>query len=109
MATYVRIARSFLAALSPQPARLRRIVAADVTGFLVAMSVEASAPSLSMTVTAMASLLRYLHVAGVTAAPLARTLPPVARRGIPAVAAARRAGGNAPAGQLRPASSRGPA
>lgn len=80
VATYVRIARSFLAALSPRPAGLAGIVAADVTGFLVAMSGEASAQALNMAVTAMASLLRYLHVAGVTAAPLARTLPGVARR-----------------------------
>ncbi len=80
VATYVRIARSFLAALSPRPAGLAGIVAADVSGFLVAMSGEASAQALSMAVTAMASLLQYLHVAGVTAVPLARTLPGVARR-----------------------------
>lgn len=64
VATYVRIARSFLAALSPRPSGLGGIGAADVTGFLVATSGEASAQALSMAVTAMASLLRYLHVTG---------------------------------------------
>jgi hypothetical protein len=46
-------------------------------------------PSLSMTVTALASLLRYPHVAGVTAAPLASGLPAVP--------------GRAAAGRLEPA------
>lgn len=80
VARYVRIARSFFLALPLRPGGLAGMVAADVTGFLVARSGQASPPALSMTVTALASLLRYLHVAGVTAAPLARMLPGVARR-----------------------------
>jgi integrase/recombinase XerD len=80
VARYVRTARSFFAALPPRAGGPASMGAADVTGFLVAMSGRASSPALSMTVTALASLLRYLHVAGVTAVPLARTLPGVARR-----------------------------
>ncbi|HEX9518198.1 MAG TPA: tyrosine-type recombinase/integrase [Streptosporangiaceae bacterium] len=86
VARYARIARSFCRAVPPRPGGLGDLRAADVTAFLVAMSGQASPPSLSMTVTALASLLRYLHVTGVTAAPLARCLPAVARRraGLPA-------------------------
>src|SRR5258707_7077483 len=80
VARYARIARSFCRAVPPRPGGLGDLRAADVTAFLVAMSGQASPPSLSMTVTALASLLRYLHVTGVTAAPLARGLPAVARR-----------------------------
>ncbi len=80
VATYVRIARSFCRAMPARPGGLASIGAADVTAFLVAVSGQASPPSLSMTVTALASLLRYLHVTGVTTAPLARALPAVAGR-----------------------------
>ncbi len=82
VARYVRIARSFCLTV---PGGLDGVRAADVTAFLVAMSGQASSPSLSMTVTALASLLRYLHVTGVTAVPLAGGLPAVAaRQGKPA-------------------------
>ena len=80
VARYERIARSFCLAVPARPGGLGDLRAADVTAFLVSMSGRASSPSLSMTVTALASLLRYLHVTGVITAPLARGLPAVARR-----------------------------
>jgi integrase/recombinase XerD len=78
VAAYVRIARLFCRAVPARPGGLGGIRAADVTAFLVVMSGRASFPAMSMTVTALASLLRYLHVAGVIAAPLAGALPAVA-------------------------------
>src|SRR5258708_4883358 len=103
VATYALIARSFCRAVPPRPGGLGDLRAADVTAFLVAMSGQASPPSLSMTVTALASLLRYLHVTGVTAAPLARGLPAVARRrGAPPAARPGASSGRAPLGRCDP-------
>jgi len=59
---------------------LSEVTAADVTAFVVAECAPAR-PSAKKTVTALGSLLRYLHLAGLTAVPLAAAVPRVARRG----------------------------
>jgi len=75
---YLRIARAFCLAVAAEPGGLGHLRAADVTGFVVAACGQSSIPAAKKTVTALASLLRYLHVAGVTANPLASAVPKVA-------------------------------
>jgi len=78
VATYVRVARRFLAAKAGH-GRLERLSAAEVTAFVVAECGRSSTASAKKTVTALGSLLRYLHVAGLTA-PLTMAVPKVAGR-----------------------------
>lgn len=77
-ATYVRVARRFLVARAGH-GRLERLRAADVTAFVVAECGQSSAASAKKTVTALGSLLRYLHVVGLTSA-LAMAVPKIAGR-----------------------------
>ena len=58
---------------------LEQLTAADVTAFVVAECGRSAAPSAKKTVTALGSLLRYLHLAGLTAVPLAAAVPRAAR------------------------------
>jgi integrase/recombinase XerD len=75
---YLRIARCFCREMDQRPGGLGNLQAADVTAFVVAACERSSTPTAKKTVTALASLLRYLHVAGVTGRPLAVALPKVA-------------------------------
>jgi integrase/recombinase XerD len=77
--SYLRVARRFLAG-SATMAALEQLTAADVTAFVVAECGRSAAPSAHKTVTALGSLLRYLHIAGLTAVPLAAAVPRVAPR-----------------------------
>jgi len=77
-ATYVRVARRFLKA-KVRHGRIERLSPADVTAFVVGECRASSAVSAKKTVTALGSLLRYLHVAGL-AGPLAAAVPKVAGR-----------------------------
>jgi site-specific recombinase XerD len=54
--------------------------AGDVTAFVVAVCNQSSTPLAKKTMTALASLMRYLHVAGVTAESLCWAIPKVAGR-----------------------------
>src|ERR1039457_4114560 len=76
--SYLGVARRFLAG-SAKRRSLRELTAADVTAFVVA-ECGPGGPSAKKTVTALGSLLRYLHLAGLTAVPLAAAVPRVARR-----------------------------
>lgn len=80
-ATYLRIARCFCRDVAPGSDGLTQFGAADVTAFVVTVCARSSTPLAKKTVTALASLLRYLHVAGVTADPLVLAVPRVAGRG----------------------------
>src|SRR6266508_4229856 len=75
---YLRVARRFLGS-SGRQAMLTQLTAADVTAFVVAECGRSAAPSAKKTVTALGSLLRYLHLAGLTAVPLAAAVPRAAR------------------------------
>jgi integrase/recombinase XerD len=77
--SYLRVARRFLAG-SAMRATLERLTAADVTAFVVAECGRSAAPSVNKTVTALGSLLRYLHLVGLTGVPLAAAVPRVAPR-----------------------------
>ena len=76
--SYLRIARSFCLALPMGPDGLGQPRASDVTAFVVATCGQSSTPLAKKTVTALASLLRYLHVTGVTQQPLALAVPRMA-------------------------------
>src|ERR1019366_2324508 len=76
--SYLGVARRFLAG-SAKRRSLRELTAADVTAFVVA-ECGPGGPSAKKTVTALGSLLRYLHLAGLTAVPLAAAVPRGARR-----------------------------
>jgi integrase/recombinase XerD len=54
------------------------LTAADVTAFVVAWTPKQSRGTASLTVTALRSLLRFLHVEGLIARPLAAVVPSVA-------------------------------
>ncbi len=94
---YLRCARVFLGTLPGQlDAALAGLSAADVTGYVLAWAGrrQGKAPDL-VTLPALRSLLRYLHVAGLIGAPLAAAVP--AGRGYPRPALPRAAS----AGQIR--------
>ena len=94
---YLRCARVFLHALPGQlDAALAELSAAHVTGYVLAWAErrQGKAPDL-VTLPALRSLLRYLHVAGLIGAPLAGAVP--AGRGYPRPALPRAAS----AGQVR--------
>ncbi|MHB1475331.1 MAG: tyrosine-type recombinase/integrase [Dermatophilaceae bacterium] len=78
---YLRIARSFcLSAAAVGDGGLGQVGPSDVTSFVMATCSQSSVALAKKTITAMASLLRYLHVAGVTAESLCSVLPKVAGR-----------------------------
>lgn len=83
ISAYQRIARSFCREVAQRPDGLDDLRAADVTTYVVAACARSGTATAKKTVTALACLLRYLHVAGVTDRPLAAALPKVAghRRG----------------------------
>jgi len=76
--SYLRVARLFLAG-NPDRGSVSDLTAADVTVFVVA-ECGPGGPSAKKTVTALGSLLRYLHVAGLTAVALAAAVPRIARQ-----------------------------
>src|SRR2546423_904849 len=78
-AAYVRVARRFLVAKAGH-GRLERLSAADVTAVVVAECGQASTASAKKTVTALGSLLRYLHVAGLTRPPAVAVAQGAGRR-----------------------------
>jgi integrase/recombinase XerD len=77
---YVDVVRPFVESRVDAAGRLelRELVAADVLGFLLAESGRRSRKSAKMLVTGLRSLLRFLHVEGVTARALAGSVPSVA-------------------------------
>ena len=79
---YVRIAHGFCAVAQAKRGGIDRLRAGDVTEFVVAACGRHSIPAAKKMVTALASLLRYLHVAGITAIPLGPALPRVAERAL---------------------------
>jgi site-specific recombinase XerD len=79
VATYIRLARRFLS-MTAGNGRLELLSAAEVTAFVVAECGQCGTALAKKTVTALSSLLRFLHVAGLTAAPLAVAVPKVAGR-----------------------------
>ncbi len=76
--TYLRVARSFYLELEGRGGQVEALGAADVSRFLVEACRGSSPARAKKAVTALASLLRYLHVAGVTVGPFASALPKVA-------------------------------
>ncbi len=81
VARYEPDARLFLAVLQgPEGLELERLSAADVTGFLARECPRRSIAGARHLVVALRSLLRYLHMAGVTATPLMWAVPGVADR-----------------------------
>jgi integrase/recombinase XerD len=77
-----RVARLFLAE-HDQEGAIGRLTAADVTAFLARECPSRSIPSAQQVVTALRSLLRYLHVTGEIELPLRWAVPGVAdRRGL---------------------------
>ena len=79
---FERVARMFLAERDQEGA-VRRLSAADVTGFLVRECPICSISSAQQLVTGLRSLLRYLHVTGEIELPLRWAVPGVAdRRGL---------------------------
>ena len=79
---FERVARSFLAK-HDQEGAVGRLTAADVTAFLARECPSRSVPSAQQVVTALRSLLRYLHVTGEIELPLRWAVPGVAdRRGL---------------------------
>lgn len=77
---YLRIADVFCRSVSAGWGGLDQLSAQDVSAFVVAACRAGSVASAKKTVTALASLLRYLLVAGVSAEPLSAALPRVAGR-----------------------------
>ena len=75
---YLRVARCFCRDVNLRQGGLDNLRAADVTAFVVEVCGRSSIPTAKKTVTALASLLRYLHVAGVIGRPLVVALPKVA-------------------------------
>jgi site-specific recombinase XerD len=80
----VAVAERFCRDVLERRQRLEELTAAEVTAYVVAVAARSSIGWSKKTVTALASFLRFLHVAGVTAGPLAAALPKVAghRRGV---------------------------
>lgn len=78
MAHLERVARLFLAERSePLEGALQRLTAGEVTGFVVARCApgRCSGSTAKILTGGLRSLLRYLHVAGFTAIPLAQAVP----------------------------------
>lgn len=77
---YLRVAASFFDEVGHRygDGELGSLRESDVTEFVVAVCARSSVASAKKTVTAMASLLRYLHLAGVTDRWLGPALPKVA-------------------------------
>lgn len=76
---YTVAVRPFLAARAgAEGLRLDRISAADISGFIVAECRRRPRGSAKLVVTALRSLLGYLHVEGLVAAPLTGAVPAVA-------------------------------
>ena len=85
--TYLRIAGEFCRSLPGGWGGLGQLRAQDVSSYVVTRCGTGSVASAKKTVTALASLLRYLFLAGVTAEPLREALPKVSgpvpsRRGV---------------------------
>jgi integrase/recombinase XerD len=78
VAAYVRVARCFCAEMADRHVELEDLGSAHLTAFVVAVCERSSQALAKKTVTALSSLLRYLHVTGVTVYPLATMLPKVA-------------------------------
>lgn len=76
------VAESFC---NQQDSRLEELSAAEVTAYITALAAHSSIGWSKKTVSALASFLRFLHVTGVTAQPLALALPKVAghRQNVP--------------------------
>lgn len=77
---YVRIAEGFSAGVQGKCGGLDHLHAGDVTTFVVAECGLRSIPAAKKMVTALASFLRYLHVAGITSRPLMSAVPRIAER-----------------------------
>ena len=78
--TYLCHARPFLAGLdAPLGTALAGLSAAQVTGFMTGHCSQWGSGTAQATVTALRSLLRFLHAAGHVPEPLAAAVPPVAR------------------------------
>jgi site-specific recombinase XerD len=75
---YARIARRFCGEIHQRRGELQNLRAAEVTAFVVAACERSSTAEAKKTVTALGSLLRYLHIVGVTECALAGALPKVA-------------------------------
>ena len=73
--TNLRVAETFCRTRGRQ---LDKLSAAEVTTYIAAFCARSSIGWSKKTVTAMASFLRFLHVTGVTAQPLAAALPKIA-------------------------------
>jgi integrase/recombinase XerD len=71
----MRVAESFC---SKRGLRLEELSAAEITAYIAALSARSSIGWSVKTVSALASFLRFLHVTGVTARPLAAALPKIA-------------------------------
>lgn len=74
---YLRIAGGFCRSVPGGWGGLGQLSAQDVSSYVVAASRAGSAAAAKKTLTALASLLRYLFIAGVTAEPLRERLPKV--------------------------------
>jgi site-specific recombinase XerD len=77
---YLRIARAFCLPAAVGDGGMAQVGAADVRSFVVATCSQSSVALAKKTMTALASLLRYLYVVGVTAEPLGLVLPKVTGR-----------------------------
>src|SRR6266545_6201393 len=78
---YQRIARLFLVLTTAGDIALERLSAREVTGFLARECPARSVPSAKILVCGLRSLLRYLHLVGVTSVSLASAVPGVAAPG----------------------------
>lgn len=78
---YLRVARAFCDHAEGNRRDLSTLSGAEVMEFAVVTCGRSSTASAKKTVTALASLLRYLHIVGATATPLASALPKVRGRG----------------------------
>lgn len=77
---YLRIARSFCESRSATAGGLGQTTAEEVTAFVVATCATGRVALAKKTISALASLLRYLHVTGVMDEPLCSALPRVAAK-----------------------------
>ena len=75
--TYLRIASGFCQSVPAGWDGIDQLSAQDVTSYVVAASRVGSVPAAKKTVTALASLLRFLFITGVTTEPLRERLPKV--------------------------------
>jgi integrase/recombinase XerD len=76
--TNVLVAERFCRDITARSDRLENLSAADVTAYVASVCDQSSVGWSKKTVTALASFLRFLHVTGVTGAPLMKALPTVA-------------------------------